>query len=101
MGQSTEPSAAAAARHGLQVRARILSFADAAADHTIALTGAVDATQRALEKAGLSTDDIDLFEVNESFASPMLHFMRHMEIGHDRINVNGGEIALGHAMGST
>ena len=94
-------SATAADRHGLRPRARILSFADAAAHHTIALTGAVDATQRALEKSGLTTDDIDLFEVNESFASPMLHYMRHMKINSDRLNVNGGAIALGHAMGST
>ena len=94
-------SAAAVARHGLHARARMVSFADAGADHTMALTGAVNASQRALAKAGLTTDDIDLFEVNESFAAPMLHYMRHMGIASDRLNVNGGAIALGHAMGST
>lgn len=94
-------SAAALQRCGLRARARILSCADVSADHTLALTGAVPATERALARAGLTVADIDLFEVNESFAALMLHYMRHLGVPHDRLNVNGGAIALGHAMGST
>ncbi|GBU14697.1 acetyl-CoA acetyltransferase [Polaromonas sp.] len=91
----------AAARLGLQPRARILATADASTDHVLALTGAVDATQKALQRAGLSVDDIDIFEVNESFAVLMLHYMKHLNVPHEKLNVNGGAIALGHAMGST
>lgn len=91
----------AARRHGLRARARILACADASVDRTLALTGAVDATRRALDRAGLVPQDIDLFEVNESFAALMLHYMKHLGISHDRLNVNGGAIALGHAMGAT
>lgn len=94
-------SPAAAARAGLKPRARILASAELAVDRTLALTGAVDAAQVALKRAGLGADDIDLFEINESFAALMLHFSRHMGVGMERINVNGGAIALGHAMGST
>ncbi|MCW5774802.1 MAG: acetyl-CoA C-acyltransferase, partial [Rhodospirillaceae bacterium] len=94
-------SEAAAKRAGLAPRARILAMADVAADRTLALTAAVDATRRALDRAGLGVGDIDLFEVNESFAALMLHYMKHLGIGADRLNVNGGAIALGHAMGST
>jgi acetyl-CoA C-acetyltransferase len=91
----------AARRHGLRPRARILACADASVDRTIALTGAVDATRMALKRAGLGVQDIDLFEVNESFAALMLHYMLHLGVPHERLNVNGGAIALGHAMGST
>lgn len=94
-------SPGAAQRLGLKPRARILATADASVDHTLALTAAVDATRKALAKAGLSVADIDLFEVNESFAALMLHYMKHLGVPHDRLNVNGGAIALGHAMGST
>ena len=94
-------SPGAAARLGLKPRARILATATVCVDHTLALTGAVQATQQALSKAGLQIDDIDLFEVNESFASLMLHFMKHLKVPHSKLNVNGGAIALGHAMGST
>lgn len=94
-------SAGAASRLGLKPRARIVASADAAVDRTLALTGAVDATQRALARAGLAAADIDLFEVNESFAALMLHYMKHLDIPHEKLNVNGGAIALGHAMGST
>jgi acetyl-CoA C-acetyltransferase len=80
----------AAQRLGLKARGRI-----------VALTGAVDATRKALARAGLAVSDIDLFEVNESFAALMLHYMKHLGVGHDRLNVNGGAIALGHAMGAT
>ena len=91
----------AARRLGLTARARILSSADCCVDRTLALTGALDATRLALKRAGLTPADIDLFEVNESFAALMLHYMKHLGIGHDRLNVNGGAIALGHAMGAT
>ena len=94
-------SPGAAARLGLRPRARILATATVSVDHTLALTGAVQATQKALSKAGLHIDDIDLFEVNESFASLMLHYMKHLDVRHSKLNVNGGAIALGHAMGST
>ena len=94
-------SPGAAARLGLKPRARILATVTVSVDHTLALTGAVQATQKALTKAGLHIEDIDLFEVNESFASLMLHYMKHLDVPHSKLNVNGGAIALGHAMGST
>lgn len=94
-------SPSAARRLGLAARGRILATADAATDHTLALTAAVDATRKVLARAGLGVNDIDLFEVNESFSALMLHYMKHLEVRHDRLNVNGGAIALGHAMGST
>jgi acetyl-CoA C-acetyltransferase len=91
----------AAARLGLKARGRILAVADVGVDHTLALTGAVDATRKALARAGLSVADIDLFEVNESFAALMLHYMQQLDVPHARLNSNGGTIALGHAMGAT
>ena len=94
-------SAEGVKRLGLKPRARILATADASVDHVLALTGAADATRKALARAGLTVDDIDLFEVNESFATLMLHYMKHLNVPHDKLNVNGGAIALGHAMGST
>ncbi|MCB1359640.1 MAG: acetyl-CoA C-acyltransferase [Rhodobacter sp.] len=92
---------AAARRAGLTPRARILAVAEQAVDRVLALTGSVDAANAALARAGLGVRDIDLFEVNESFAALALHFARHMGVEPDRLNVNGGAIALGHAMGST
>ena len=94
-------SPGAAERAGLKARARILSVASLSVDRTLALTGTVAAAEQALAQAGLGWSDIDLVEVNESFAALMLHFMKHTGVGHDRLNVNGGAIALGHAMGST
>ncbi len=88
-------------RQGFKPRARILAMADASIDRTIALTGAVDATRIVLSRAGLSVADVDLFEVNESFAALMLHYQRELGVPHEKLNVNGGAIALGHAMGST
>jgi acetyl-CoA C-acetyltransferase len=92
---------AAAARAGLHPRARILGMAEVAVDRVLALTGAVDASQQALARAGLTPQDIHHFEVNESFAALMLHYARHMAIPRDRLNPNGGAIALGHPMGAT
>ena len=94
-------SEAAARRAGLAPRARIVAMADAGGDRFLALTGAVDATRIALSRAKLRADDVALFEVNESFAALMLHYMDEIGVGHQRLNVNGGAIALGHAMGST
>ncbi len=94
-------SESAARREGLKPRARILAVAELSVDRVLALTGSVDAARAALARAGLDAQDIDLFEVNESFAALALHFAKHMGIGLDRLNVNGGAIALGHAMGST
>ena len=94
-------SPGAAARAGFKARGKILATATVSADRTLALTGAVQATQQALARANLKVADIDLFEVNESFASLMLHYMKHLHVPHHKLNVNGGAIALGHAMGST
>ncbi|WP_370274966.1 acetyl-CoA C-acyltransferase [Pararhodobacter marinus] len=92
---------AAARAAGLKPRARLLATAELSVDRVLALTGSVDAAQAALNRAGLQAGDIDLFEVNESFAALALHFARSMDVPLDRLNVNGGAIALGHAMGST
>lgn len=91
----------AAARAGLKPRARILGMAELAVDRVLALTGAVDAARAALARAGLDAADIDIHEVNESFAALALHYARHMGVDHARLNVNGGAIALGHPMGAT
>ena len=71
------------------------------ADPTIMLTGPMPATRKALAKAGLTIDDIDLFEVNEAFAAVPMRFMREMGVPHDKVNVNGGAIAMGHPLGAT
>jgi len=92
-------TAETAARLGLPVRARILAHADACVPLT--QTGAVDATQKALAKAGLSVDDIDLWEVRDSFAAITLHYIRSLGIPLEKFNVNGSSIALGHPMGAT
>jgi acetyl-CoA C-acetyltransferase len=71
------------------------------ADPTIMLTGPMPAARKALAKAGLTVDDIDLFEVNEAFAAVPMRFMREMNVPHDKVNVNGGAIAMGHPLGAT
>jgi acetyl-CoA C-acetyltransferase len=86
---------------GLQPRARIVATAVTSTDPTIMLTGPAPATRKALAKAGLRVDDIDLFEVNEAFASVVLKFIKDMAIDPDRVNVNGGSIAMGHPLGAT
>ncbi|MGK5733486.1 acetyl-CoA C-acetyltransferase [Streptomyces sp. URMC 124] len=88
-------------RYGLAPRARIVSAAVSGSDPTIMLTGPAPASRKALAKAGLTIDDIDLIEVNEAFSAVVLHFAREMGIGLDKINVNGGAIALGHPLGAT
>ena len=94
-------SPAAVERAGLRSRARILGLADIGSDRMLALTGTVDAARLALQRAGLRPADVDLFEINEGFAAMALHFMDDMQVGAERVNVNGGAIAIGHAMGCT
>jgi acetyl-CoA C-acetyltransferase len=86
---------------GLAPRARILATALSGSDPTIMLTGPAPATRKALAKAGLSIDDIDLFEMNEAFAAAVLRFAKDMDVPLDKVNVNGGAIALGHPLGAT
>jgi len=86
---------------GLQPRARIVATAVTSTDPTIMLTGPAPATRKALAKAGLRVEDIDLFEVNEAFASVVLKFIKDMRIDAARVNVNGGSIAMGHPLGAT
>ena len=85
----------------LQPRARIVATAVTSTDPTIMLTGPAPATRKALAKAGLRVEDIDLFEVNEAFASVVLKFIKDMRIDAARVNVNGGSIAMGHPLGAT
>ncbi len=94
-------SEAAGAAAGLTPRARIVASATSGADSTIMLTGPVPATEKVLAKAGLTIDDIDLFELNEAFASVVLNYQRHFGIDDEIINVNGGAIAMGHPLGAT
>jgi len=86
---------------GLTPRGRVVATALSGADPTIMLTGPMPATRKALAKAGLTIDDIDLFEVNEAFAAVPMRFMREMGVPHEKVNVNGGAIALGHPLGAT
>ena len=86
---------------GMTPRARIVATALSGADPTIMLTGPAPASRKALAKAGLTVDDIDLFEINEAFAAVALRFMRDMGISHEITNVNGGAIAMGHPLGAT
>ncbi len=86
---------------GLTPRARIISAAVSGADPTIMLTGPAPAARKALAKAGLEVEDIDLFEINEAFAAVAMRFMRDLGISHDITNVNGGAIAMGHPLGAT
>jgi acetyl-CoA C-acetyltransferase len=86
---------------GLRARAKILSTAVSGADPTIMLTGPAPASRKALAKAGLSVEDIDLVEINEAFAAVVLRFVRDMGFDMDRVNVNGGAIAMGHPLGAT
>jgi len=92
---------AAGKANGLTPRARIVATALSGADPTIMLTGPAPASRKALAKAGLTVDDIDLFEINEAFAAVALRYMRDMGISHEQTNVNGGAIAMGHPLGAT
>ncbi|MBP0459513.1 acetyl-CoA C-acetyltransferase [Streptomyces montanisoli] len=88
-------------RYGLTPRARIVSAAVTGSEPTIMLTGPAPASRKALAKAGLAIEDIDLVEINEAFAAVVLRFVEEMGIGLDKVNVNGGAIAMGHPLGAT
>jgi acetyl-CoA C-acetyltransferase len=94
-------SAAAGEAHGMLPRARVVAAAVTGTEPTIMLTGPAPAARKALARAGLAVADIDLFEVNEAFASVPLMWMRELGVGHERLNVNGGAIAMGHPLGAT
>ncbi len=86
---------------GLKPRARIRAFASIGSEPSIMLTGPADSTEKVLKRAGMKASDIDLYEVNEAFASVVIRFMQVLGVPHDKINVNGGSIALGHPLGAT
>ena len=94
-------SKAAGQKMGLKPRARIRSFGIVGTEPVIMLVGPAPASRKALEKAGMTIKDIDLFEVNEAFAIVPMHFMQEMGVHADRVNVNGGSIAMGHPLGAT
>ena len=86
---------------GLEPKARILATAVSGADPTIMLTGPAPASRKALAKAGIDKDDLDLVEINEAFAAVVLRFVRDMDLDMEKVNVNGGAIAMGHPLGAT
>ena len=94
-------SEAAGQTHGFTPRARIVAAALSGADPTIMLTGPMPAARKALAKAGMTIDQIDLFEVNEAFAAVPMRFMKEMGVPHEKVNVNGGACALGHPIGAS
>ncbi len=87
--------------HGLKPRARIVATAKIGTDPTIMLTGPIPVCEKILKTAKMTLNDIDLFEVNEAFAAVVLRFMQHFNLNDDRLNVNGGAIAMGHPLGAT
>ncbi len=91
----------AGAAQGLKARARIRAFASVGSEPTIMLTGPSAATEKALKRAGMSVGDVDLYELNEAFAAVVLRYMEALGVPHDKINVNGGAIAMGHPLGAT
>ena len=91
----------AGAELGLTPRGRIVSTAVSGDNPTIMLTAPAPASRKALAKAGLAVEDIDLFEVNEAFASVVMRFVKDLDVDLDKVNVNGGAIAMGHPLGAT
>ena len=91
----------AGAKHDLKPRARIRAFANIGSEPAMMLTGPVDVTEKLFARSGMTKADIDLFELNEAFASVVLRYMQAFDIDADKINVNGGAIALGHPLGAT
>ena len=89
------------AAQGLKARARVRAFASIGSEPSIMLTGPSYAAEKALKRAGMNPGDIDLFEVNEAFAAVVLRFMQALGVPHDKVNVNGGAIAMGHPLGAT
>ena len=90
-----------AAKHGLKARARVVAMANVGDSPTLMLNAPVPAARKVLEKAGLTLDDIDLFEINEAFAVVAEKFIRDLKLDRDKVNVNGGAMALGHPIGAT
>ncbi|CAM2989962.1 MULTISPECIES: acetyl-CoA C-acetyltransferase [Actinomycetes] len=88
-------------RAGLTPRARVVATAQTGSDPTIMLTGPTPATELVLKKAGLTVEDIDVFELNEAFASVVMKWLKDLKIPHEKTNVNGGAIAMGHPLGAT
>jgi acetyl-CoA C-acetyltransferase len=88
-------------RNGLAPRGRIVTFAEIGSEPSIMLTGPTPATELALKKAGLTTEDIDVYELNEAFASVVMKWEKDLKIPHEKVNVNGGAIAMGHPLGAT
>ena len=88
-------------RADLKARARVKAFANIGSEPSIMLTGPIDVTKKVLKKAGMTLDDIDLFELNEAFASVVLRYMQALDLDHAKMNVNGGAIAMGHPLGAT
>jgi acetyl-CoA C-acetyltransferase len=86
---------------GLKPRARIKAFANIGSEPAMMLTGPIDVTRKVLKRAGMTTADIDLFEINEAFASVVLRAMQALELDPAKVNVNGGAIAMGHPLGAT
>ncbi|HWW47451.1 MAG TPA: acetyl-CoA C-acetyltransferase [Xanthobacteraceae bacterium] len=94
-------TAEAGKAHGMKPRARVVSFGTIGSEPTIMLTGPAPAAEMALKRAGMTAADVDLFECNEAFAAVVLRFMQALNIPHDKVNVNGGAIAMGHPLGAT
>lgn len=94
-------SKAAGKAAGLKPRARIRQFANIGSEPSIMLTGPIPVTEKVLKNAGMTKKDIDLWELNEAFASVVLRYMQALNISHDKMNVNGGAIAMGHPLGAT
>ena len=94
-------NARAGKKAGLKPRARVRAFANIGSEPAIMLTGPVDVTKKVLKRSGMTLDDIDLFELNEAFASVVLRYMQAFDIDPNKINVNGGAIAMGHPLGAT
>ena len=88
-------------KYGLKPRAKIKSFASIGSEPTIMLTGPADSAEKALKRAKMNIQDIDLFEMNEAFAAVVLRFMEALNVDHSKVNVNGGAIAMGHPLGAT
>jgi len=88
-------------KHGLKPRAKVRAFANIGSEPAMMLTGPVDVTEKLFERSGMKKSDIDLFELNEAFASVVLRYIQAFEIDNAKINVNGGAIALGHPLGAT
>ena len=91
----------AGAKHNLKPRAKIRAFANIGSEPAMMLTGPVDVTRKLLARSGMKLSDIDLFELNEAFASVVLRYIQAFDIDSAKINVNGGAIAMGHPLGAT